>query len=202
MSISVEGVGDLLDNYHINPDVNWRVPTMGQLSRLINMGMVTPIDNRYYWVRSDTSPSLSRVRYRPTGGSTEPNAALERLVSQHLGSDPVTDLVPDRQYFLSLFSSIFGATSRLTINYTNVSGQAITETLVANNQQHRRYVFPLNVTNVTIRACQTNAPSVCSSTVPINFGVYAGACARTTGSTLLSTRLGVTYTTSELCSWE
>ncbi len=201
LSITVPDINNLLDNYHVNPTVEWYVPTIGQLSRLINMGMVDPSDNRYYWVRSEASPtSFSRVRYRPSGPSTEPNAALERLVSQNLGSDPVTDLVPDIEHFISLFSNIFGASTRLTINYTNASGQAVTDSLVINNQQHRRYDLPLNATNVTIQACQAEV-SVCASRVAIDFGTYAGACATTTGSALISTRLSVSYTSAS-CTWE
>lgn len=200
LSITVPNVDNLLVNYHINPAVAWRVPTIGQLSRLINMGMVTPLVNRYYWVRSETSPSLSRVRYRPSGASPEPNASLERLVSQHLGSDPVTDLVPDIQHFVSLFSDMFGAVTRLTISYTNASGLDVIDTIDANNQQHKRYIFPLNVTNVTFRACQIHT-SACSPTVSVNFGVNPGACARTTGSAFITTRLNLTYT-SAVCPWE
>ncbi len=199
-SISVQDVNRVLQNYHINPMVLWQVPTIGQLSRLINLKLVTPVNNRYYWVRSDTSPALTRVRYRPTGSSNQVNAALERLVSGDLGKDTVTDLVPDIKYWISLRSNIFGTSSRFAIHYTDASGKAIVDNLNVNNSAFKRYEFPLNASNIRVQACQQNSSS-CASFVNIIFGSNEGACGSSSGSVFISTRFSVTYT-SVRCPWE
>lgn len=208
--LSPAQVDQVIRSYHINPTVDWLVPTAGQLQYLFNQKKITPTRNQSFWVRDAATGALNKMRYSPTDEVIPTTASLLRLADVSLTSDPVTDLTDDELKWIMFRNNMTGTTALANIVYRDITGRLIRPAPVrVEYLKTSRLSFPLFATDIKVEyICQSPYTSVCTDKnrpIDIKHNFHVGACVRIDGFMLSPPSPSLSYTDAATCrgaGWE